>query len=115
MIVKETMASRPYPLEESNSECVTPSCSVGETTLVSDTRTTKKRRVYDYKYCPHCESYVSKSTYYVHTKVQKEVPIDDNDCYLNETENCSSHVSSAEPSSSINDEEGNDVDIAQHD
>ena len=110
MTVKETMASRPYPLEEGNSECVTPSSSGGETTQVSDTRTTKKRRIYDYKYCPHCESYVSKSTYYVHTKVQKEIPIDDNDY---ETANCSSHVSSAEPSSSINDEEGNDVDIAQ--
>ena len=52
---------------------------------------------------------MSKSTYYVHTKVQKGIPIDDNDCYLNETANCSSHVSSAEPSSSINDDEGNEM------
>ena len=30
----------------------------------------KRKRVYNYKYCSHCDRNVSKSTYYLHKRVQ---------------------------------------------
>ena len=61
---------------------------------ILDNRPTKKRRIYGYKYCPHCKSCASKSTYYAHSKTQKEILVDDCDSFSDETANCSIHVSS---------------------
>ena len=90
------MASRFTPLEETTSIDEGAGTTGGRKTQAMDNRPTKKKRIYDYKYCSHCESYVSKSTYYAHSKTQKdlEILVDDCDSFSDETANCSSHVSS---------------------